>query len=113
MLVTTAISPLTMFVEFEPPAKADLDDRPFAPRLGENDEGGGGQKIEPGRVGRRAPGVARGLVGVERRIEGARERSFVHLATLEAYPFSQPLDVRGGVASDAKAGSRERGLDQR
>jgi hypothetical protein len=50
----------------EPPANADLDDRPLASRFGENDEGGGGQKIEPGRVDRRAPGLARGVVGVER-----------------------------------------------
>ena len=75
MLVTTAISPSTMLVEIEPPAEADLDDRPFDARLAKDDESRRGQEIEPGRLGRRGPRSARGLVGVERARQRARRAS--------------------------------------
>ena len=57
--------------------------------------------------------LSRGLVSVERPIEGAGKRSLVNLASLEAHPFGQPLDMGRGVASDPKAGAHERNLDQR
>ena len=82
-----------MLVEFEPPAKPDLNHRPLAFRLGENEEGGGGQEVEPGRVRGGGPGLARGLVGVERAIEGVRKRGLIDLASLEAHPFGDPLDM--------------------
>ena len=102
-----------MLVEFEPAAKPHFDHRPFALRLGENAEGGGGQEVEPGGAGAGRLSFSRGLVSVERLIEGACERSLVNLASLEAHPFGQPLDMGRGVASDPKAGAHERNLDQR
>ena len=102
-----------MLVEFEPSAEPDLHHRPFTPRLGENDKGGGGEKVEPGGVGGGGSGLARGLVSVERAIEGAGERSLVDVASLKADPFCDLLDMGGGIAPDAKPGPHERGLDQR
>ncbi len=56
--------------------------------------------------------VARGLIGIERFVESAGERSLVDVASLEAHPFGEPLDVGRRIASDAKAGARERSFDQ-
>ena len=112
MLVTTAISPSTMLVEIEPPAQADFDHRPLALRFGENDKGGGSEKVEPGRIGRRRAGRARGLIGVERPIQGSRERRLVDIVSLNAHPLGDALNMRGGVAADTKPSMRQRRLDQ-
>ena len=100
MLVTTAISPATTLVEFEPPAKTNLDHRPFDARLAKDDERRRGQKIEPGRLGRRGALSARGLVGVERLRQRAPERRLVDVAALKAHPLGHVLDMRRAVAAD-------------
>ena len=112
MLVTIAISPSTMLVEFEPPAQAHFDHRPLDGRFAKDEKGGGGEKVEPGRVGRGRAGLARGLVGVERLVQGARERRLVDIVSLNAHPLGDALDMGGGVAADTKAGMRQRRLDQ-
>ena len=104
---------MTMLVEIEPPAQAHFDHRPLETRLGEDDECGGGQKVEPGRLGRRRIGRARGLISVERFIEGARKGRLVDLASLHAHALGHPLDMRRTISPDAKSGMRERRLDQR
>ena len=113
MLVTIATSPMTMLVEFEPSAQAHFDDRPLETRFGEGDECGGGQKVEPGRIGRRRIRLARGLISVERAIERARKMRLVDLVSLHAHALGHPLDMRRTISSDAKSGMRQRGLDQR
>ena len=96
----------------EPSAQADFDHRPLALRFGENDKGGGGEKVEPGGVGGRRAGLARGLVGVERPIQGAREGRLVDIVSLNANPLGDALNMGGGVAADTKASVRQRRLDQ-
>ncbi len=96
----------------EPPAQAHFDHRPLASRFGEDDKGGGGEEVEPGRVGRGRAGRAGGLIGVERHIEGARERRLVDIVSLNAHPLGDALDMGRGVSPDAKAGMRQRRLDQ-
>ena len=57
----------------ETTAQADFDHRPLDGRIAKDEEGRGGEKVEPGRVGRGRAGCARGLIGVERLVE-ARAR---------------------------------------
>ena len=78
-------------------------------------KGGGGEKVEPGRVGaRRSRGLARGLVGVERAIR-ARAQDAASPTSRESrrHPLGQPLDMGRGVAPDAQPRAGQRGLDQR
>ena len=96
----------------EPSAQADFDHRPLALRFDENDEGGGSEEVEPGRIGGRRPGPAGGLIGVERLIEGSRERGLVDIVSLYAHPLGDALDMGGGVAADTKASMRQRRFDQ-
>ena len=55
--MTTAISPFTTLVEIEPSAEADFDDRPLDPRVAKDQEGRGGEAVEPGRLRRRGSGA--------------------------------------------------------
>ena len=81
-------------------------------RFAKDEEGGGGEKVEPGRVDRGRAGRARGLIDVERLIQGSRERGLVDIVSLNADPLGDPLDMRRGVAADTQAGVRQRRLDQ-
>ena len=112
MLVTTAISPSTMLVESSRPPKPTSITAHSTPRFAEDEKGGGGEKVEPGCVGRGRAGLAGGLVGVERLVERPRERRLVDIVALNADPLGDTLDMRRGVAADAKAGMRQRRLDQ-
>ncbi len=112
-LVTTAISPSTILVEFEPSADADFDRRPFEAGLLENDQGGGGHEVEPGRLGSRRHRRARGLVGVQRAFQPVRQRQLADRAPVDAHTLGHMLDMRRPVAADPRAGAHERGLDQR
>ena len=113
MLVTTATSPSTMLVEFEPTAQAHLDDRPCDARRAEDDEGRQRQEIEPGGVGRRGPLAPRRLIGVEGLGQAAGQRLRIDVAADKAHALGHPLDVRRAVAADGQARAGERRLDQR
>ena len=93
MLVTTAISPSTMLVEIEPAAQADFDHRPFALRFGEDEESGGGEKVEPGCIGCGRAGLACGLISVERPVQSSREGRLVDIVSLNAHPFGDALNM--------------------
>ena len=103
MLVTTATSPSTMLVEFEPAAEADLDHRPGDARLAKDHEGRERQEIEPGRVRRGGPLAPRRLVGVERARERLRQRVRVDVTAVQAHALGHTLDMGRGVAADAQA----------
>ncbi len=113
MLVTTAISPSTMLVEFEPASEAHLDDRPSDLRLAEDQERGQRQEVEPGGVRRRSAVAPRGLVGVEGLGQRGGQRVLVDVVRPEAHPLRHPLDVRRPVPADVQARVREPRLDQR
>ena len=113
MFVTTATSPKTILVEFEPAAEAHFDDRPVNARVAKDKEGGGGQEIEPGRFRRRALLSAGRLIGVERAGQRAGERRFVDVVALQAHALGHMLDMRRAIAADLEPRADERRLDQR
>ena len=96
----------------EPPAEAHFDHRPLEGGFAEDEKGCGGEKVEPGCVGRGRACGARSLVAVERAIQGSRERRLVDIAALNAHPLGDAFDVRGRVTADTKAGMRQSRLDQ-
>ena len=59
----------------EPAAQAHFDHRPLDGRFAEDEKGGGGEKVEPGCIGRGRAGLARCLIGVERAVQGSAQES--------------------------------------
>ena len=58
------------------------------------------------------PALRRSLIGVERPIQGSRERRLVDIVSLNAHPLGDALNVGRRVPADTKAGMRQRRLDQ-
>src|SRR6202020_3380106 len=68
--------------------------------------------VEPGRVGRGRPGLAGGLIVVERHIESSAERGLLDIVSLYAHPLGDLLNMGGGVAADTDTSMRQRRFDQ-
>ncbi len=97
----------------EPAAQAHFDDRPLNSGVTEDEEGSGGQEIEPGRLRRRGPGAPGVLVSVKREAKRPSQRRLADHAALNGHPFGHGFDMGRPVAPDPEARPRQRRLDQR